>query len=155
MHIYKLICMWIVHVGAAVFLIKLSYEDSYQLWSAHRLLADVHAANECVQTAQLKEGGRGEDCTINSHARSELKHMSGTPIETHWLVLYAHALSTICLVSKPCLPSKKKIMMRSDHDSEKILPHKKYLLPYPHTWKWSYSYYQGTQNSIRTLFVIS
>ena len=39
-------------------------ENSYQLQRVYCLLAAVHAANECVKTAQLEEGGKGKDRTI-------------------------------------------------------------------------------------------
>ena len=71
----------------------------YQLWRAHCLLAAVCATNECVQTAHLEEGGKGEERTI--------KLLSEKQTETSlWLTnaLIGFMLTcfcTICLVSTP------------------------------------------------------
>ena len=58
---------------------KLSHKDSCQIWRAHCLSlvqsAAVCAANKCVQTAQLEEGGKGEVHTINCRVRSKLTRL--------------------------------------------------------------------------------
>ena len=73
-------------------------KHSYHLQRAHYLLAAVHATVKCVQTAQPKEGGKGEVCTIKLEQEASWD-MSLVYLWKPVGLLYAHApLCTICMM---------------------------------------------------------
>ena len=62
-----------------------------------RFMKTIHAVPcPCHQSvcpdSQLEEGEKGKVITMNFRVESELRHVSGIPIKTHWLALWSHAL---------------------------------------------------------------
>lgn len=112
---------------------KLIHEDSYQLWRTHWLLAAVRAANECIQAAQLEEGGKGKVRTMNSQVRSELRHVSKNALTGFMLTCFCtiYLVSTMSTTIDSISQVTKNLTSENntkDHGSTKILPHEKYLL---------------------------